>query len=45
MDMYQKREQRRKKKEEGQNKNYASVPISWYPGHMAKTKRRSEEVV
>lgn len=39
MDMYQKREQRKKDKEEGKNKSCTSVSINWFPGHMAKTIR------
>ncbi|MFV0249570.1 MAG: ribosome biogenesis GTPase YlqF [Bacilli bacterium] len=41
MDMYQKREQRRKNKTENNNKTegFPKVYINWYPGHMAKTKR------
>lgn len=30
MDMYQKREQRKKDKEEGKNKSCTSVSINWY---------------
>lgn len=37
MNMYQKREERKNKRET--DNNFASVSISWYPGHMSKTKR------
>ena len=41
MDMYQKRKMRKEKREqnEEQNQNGTRTCISWYPGHMAKTKR------
>lgn len=38
MDMYQKRKIRKENKNE--DKQLHSVPINWYPGHMAKTKRQ-----
>ncbi len=37
MDMYQKREQRKKDKEEGKNKSCTSVSINWYVGSYEKT--------
>ena len=45
MDMYQKRKMRKEKREqnEEQNQNGTRTCISWYPGHMAKTKRQIEE--
>lgn len=39
MDMYQKREQRKKNKTEKENK----ININWFPGHMAKTRRQITE--
>ncbi len=39
MDMYQKRKIRAEKKNNDSQKSFSKVPISWYPGHMAKTKR------
>lgn len=39
MDMYQKRKIRAEKKKDDSPKSFSKVPISWYPGHMAKTKR------
>ena len=46
MDMYQKRKMRAEKKkaaEEDTNKKFPKIGISWYPGHMAKTRRQIEE--
>ena len=41
MDMYQKRKMRaEKKKNENSNENQSKLNLSWYPGHMAKTKRQ-----
>lgn len=42
MDMYQKRKMRTEKKNNNQE-SFPKVPISWYPGHMAKTKRLISE--
>ncbi len=43
MDMYQKRKnQSRKEKIMIVKKSFSKVPISWYPGHMAKTIRQIE---
>ncbi len=39
MDMYQKRKIRAEKKNNDSQKSFSKVSISWYPGHMAKTKR------
>ncbi len=39
MDMYQKRKIRAEKKNNDSQKSFSKVLISWYPGHMAKTKR------
>lgn len=39
MDMYQKRKIRAEKKNNDSQKSFSKVTISWYPGHMAKTKR------
>ena len=41
--MYQKRKIRAEKKNNDSQKNFSKVPISWYPGHMAKTKREIGE--
>ena len=43
MDMYQKRKIRAEKKNNDSQKSFSKVPISWYPGHMAKTKRLIKE--
>ncbi len=45
MDMKQKREMRKKKREENMENNESchKTNINWYPGHMAKTKRQIEE--
>lgn len=43
MDMYQKRKMRQEKKNNDSQKSFSKVPISWYPGHMAKTKREIKE--
>ena len=43
MDMYQKRKIRAEKKNNDSQKSFSKVPISWYPGHMAKTKREIVE--
>ena len=37
--MYQKRKIRAEKKNNDSQKSFSKVSISWYPGHMAKTKR------
>lgn len=39
MDMYQKRKMRQEKKNNDNQESFSKVSISWYPGHMAKTKR------
>ena len=41
--MYQKRKIRAEKKNNDSQKSFSKVPISWYPGHMAKTKREIVE--
>ncbi len=41
--MYQKRKIRAEKKNNDSQKSFSKVPISWYPGHMAKTKREIKE--
>ena len=41
--MYQKRKIRAEKKNNDSQKSFSKVPISWYPGHMAKTKREISE--
>ena len=43
MDMYQKREMKKNKKMDESTKSLPSTSISWYPGHMAKTKRLVKE--
>ncbi len=45
MDMYQKRKIRAEKKNNDSQKSFSKVPISWYPGHMAKTKRLISEQI
>ena len=40
MDMYQKRKMRQEKKNNDSQESFSKVSISWYPGHMAKTKRQ-----
>ena len=40
MDMYQKRKIRAEKKKNDSQKSFSKVAISWYPGHMAKTKKQ-----
>lgn len=40
MDMYQKRKIRAEKKKNDSQKSFSKVSISWYPGHMAKTKKQ-----
>ena len=43
MDMYQKRKIRAEKKNNDSQKSFSKVSISWYPGHMAKTKKQIQE--
>lgn len=43
MDMYQKRKMRQEKKNSENQESFSKVSISWYPGHMAKTKREIKE--
>ena len=45
MDVYQKRKMRQEKKNNGGQESFSKVPISWYPGHMAKTKREIKEKI
>ena len=45
MDMYQKRKIRAEKKKDDSSKSFSKVPISWYPGHMAKTKRNITDII
>ena len=45
MDMYQKRKMRQEEKNNGSQESFSKVPISWYPGHMAKTKREIKEKI
>ena len=45
MDMYQKRKIRAEKKNNDSQKSFSKVLISWYPGHMAKTKRLISEQI
>ena len=41
--MYQKRKIRAEKKNNDSQKSFSKVPISWYPGHMAKTRKQIME--
>ena len=43
MDMYQKRKMRQEKKNNDSQESFSKVSISWYPGHMAKTKKQITE--
>ena len=43
--MYQKRKIRAEKKKDDSQKSFSKVPISWYPGHMAKTRREIKEKI
>ncbi|MFI3260165.1 MAG: ribosome biogenesis GTPase YlqF [bacterium] len=44
MDMYQKRNKRRETKDQREEENMSKdVAINWFPGHMAKTKRKIKE--
>ena len=43
--MYQKRKMRQEKKNNDSQKSFSKVSISWYPGHMAKTKREIKEKI
>ena len=43
MDMYQKRKMRQEKKNNDSQESFSRVSISWYPGHMAKTKKQITE--
>lgn len=45
MDMYQKRKIRAEKKNNNSQKSFSKVPISWFPGHMQKTKRQISELL
>ena len=45
MNMYQKRKIRAEKKNNDSQKSFSKVSISWYPGHMAKTKREIKEKI
>ena len=45
MDMYQKRKMRKEKKNNASQESFSKVSISWYPGHMAKTKREIKEKI
>lgn len=40
MDMYQKRKIRAEKKNNDNQKSFSKFSISWYPGHMLKTKKQ-----
>lgn len=41
--MYQKRKIRAEMKNNDSQKSFSKVPISWFPGHMAKTRRQITE--
>ena len=43
MDMYQKREMRKNKKNDENAKSLPSTNINWFPGHMAKTRKQITE--
>lgn len=44
MDMYQKRKLRQEKKNsESNQESFHNVPVNWFPGHMAKTRRLIKE--
>lgn len=46
MNMYQKRKERKEKRENNSvEKAISSTGINWYPGHMAKTKRQIKEKI
>ena len=45
MDMYQKKKMRQEKKNNDSQESFSKVSISWYPGHMAKTKREIKEML
>lgn len=45
MDMYQKRKIRKENKKNDNQESFSKVSISWYPGHMAKTKREINEKI
>ena len=45
MDMYQKRKIRAEKKNNDNEKNFSKASISWFPGHMQKTKRQIGELL
>lgn len=45
MDMYQKREQRRKNKEDNQSNVSANANINWYPGHMRKAENEIKSIL
>ncbi len=40
MDMYQKKKMRQEKKNNDSQESFSKVSISWYPGHMLKTKKQ-----
>mgnify|MGYP004648831195 FL=1 len=44
MNMYQKRKMRQEKKNDNQE-SFSKVSISWFPGHMQKTKRQISELL
>ena len=43
--MYQKKKMRQEKKNNDSQESFSKVSISWYPGHMAKTKREIKEKI
>ncbi len=43
--MYQKRKIRAEKKNNDSQKSFSKVTISWYPGHMAKTKNEVKKIM
>ncbi len=45
MDMYQKRKMRAENKNNNDQESFSKATISWYPGHMQKTKRQIKELL
>lgn len=45
MDMYQKRKMRQENKNNDSQESFSKVSISWFPGHMQKTKRQIGELL
>ena len=45
MDMYQKRKMRQEKKNNDSQESFSKISISWYPGHMVKTKKEITNII